>query len=134
MRSCTTITLDAEWFLEDDGIDVLMRGPGQLELLLKHFAPTHLEHTEGLPQGDSRETLRQIAWYCPLDPDGPPDAWSLEFIITWDARPPTPDADGILLEHERLYRLHVGPQITWRLSPEAGERLQAWFASQEEHA
>ena len=36
-RHGSHITLDDEWQLDDDGMDILLLGPGQLEITLKDF-------------------------------------------------------------------------------------------------
>jgi hypothetical protein len=106
------------WTLADDGMDVVLCGPGGLEITLPNFDLTRLSHEEGLSP-ELIGSLRQLMWAYPLG-EGEGD---LHYIVTWD--PKAPDA-------EAQHRLHVGTAVLWQLPETVGTRLQAWFAQVEE--
>jgi len=104
------------WALDDDGVDVLLTGPGGLEITLSGFDVGRLHHDEGLGP-TLAGTLRQLCWSYPLG--------DIEFtyIVTWDMSAPDQAAE---------HRLYVGNAMLWQLSDAVGTRLQAWFAQVEE--
>jgi hypothetical protein len=106
------------WTLDDDGVDVLLCGPGGLEIALSAFDVTRLSHVEGLSPA-LIGSLRQLSWAYPLG-EGESE---LHYIATWDTE--APDA-------EATHRLHVGTLVLWQLPETVGDRLQAWFAQVEE--
>lgn len=120
-----TIDLTRDWWLEDDGQDVLITGPGNLEIALRHFTATKLLHQEGLGP-DVIGTLRQLSWRYPVQTQAEGDfeeVW-LELITTWDSD----QADS-----PQQHVLHAGNHhITWHLPDDVGQRLQGWFARKEE--
>ena len=105
------------WALEDDGDTVLIRGPGNLEIVLWHFTPALLRGGPG-PCNDGI-LLRQEELYYPLDADDrAEDPTGLHLIVTGAA-------GSAPLERE--YWLHVGRHTTWRLPPEAGLAFLAYL-------
>jgi hypothetical protein len=128
-----SLDLGEDWTLVDDGCDVVLLGPGRLEIVLTGFDPRQLTHEEGLGPA-CLGTLRQISWRYPLgsacpwvEPrasSGAPSRDELQLITTWD----TAQADGF-----RHHRLHVGPAISWTLPDGVGTALGDWLARQEEH-
>jgi hypothetical protein len=104
------------WTLDDDGVDVLISGPGGLEITLPAFDVTRLVH-EGALSPVVIGSLRQLGWTYPL---GEID---LQYLATWDTEAP---------HHPAEHRLHVGNAVLWQLPETVGTRLQAWFAQVEE--
>ena len=104
------------WAIDDNGVDVLLRGPGGLEITLPAFDVTRLIHEEGLSPV-TIGSLRQLGWTYPL---GEVD---LQYLVTWDTEAP---------DHTAEHRLHVGNAVLWQLPETVGTRLQAWFAQVEE--
>jgi hypothetical protein len=45
----TFVDLTHDWWLYDDGQNVLLRGPGNLAIALRPFGPALLTHLDGLP-------------------------------------------------------------------------------------
>jgi hypothetical protein len=104
------------WAIDDDGVDVLLTGPGGLEIAFPAFDVARLIHEEGLSPV-TIGSLRQLGWTYPL---GDVD---LQYLATWDTEAP---------DHPAEHRLHVGNAVSWQLPETVGTRLQAWFATVEE--
>src|SRR5262249_36576060 len=111
-----TIDLTNEWWLQDDGIDVLLTGPGNVEIVVPDFDARRLLHEEGLGP-DLLGTLRQLSWTYPLEGS------ELQVVSTWDTTRPA---------HPPRHLLHVGPAVAWVLPDAVGQRLQGWLARCEE--
>lgn len=112
------------WHLTDDGVDVIIEGPGNLEIVLRDFDARQLAHKEGL-EAEVIGTMRQLSWFYPLGRGMPGDieqSW-VELMSTWE--PSMPD-------HPTQHTLHVGNHLLWQLPESTGEKLQAWFARTEE--
>jgi len=119
-----TIHLTNGWFLHDDFEDVLITGPGNLEIVMFSFDVHKLVHTEGLGP-EAIGTLRQLSWRYPLtsSANDPDSEWQM--ISTWDSAAPEVPAQ---------YRMLIGAAVTWQLPEEVGQRLEGWLVRKEEPA
>lgn len=112
------------WDITDDGVDVVLSGPGQLEIVMPRFAVDRLIHEQGLgPEVIGR--LRQMGWTYPLDAPEDDDACAVELslILTWDSTQPDCPVQGML---------YVGTHVTWQVPAAAAQAMGTWFAIQEE--
>ena len=115
-----TLDLSEGWWLEDDGRDVLLTGPGGLEISLPSFAVSRLSHAETMP-ADETGTLREITWSYLLDPEPCPDS-ELRLSSTFDPQQ----------SHAALHVLHLGTHTLWSLPDMVGWRLGGYFAMKQE--
>jgi hypothetical protein len=115
----TLVDLTHDWWLYDDGQDVLLRGPGNLAIALRPFDPALLTHMDGLPHARSG-TRRQLCWryrLAPLGDDAHEEYW-LQLVTTWDSTA----ADDV-----PTHQLHLGTAVVWQLPDEVGQRLHGWL-------
>jgi hypothetical protein len=105
--------MDEQWTLQHDGVDLVIYGPGKLEIVLSDFDPQRTSRSETLPESLLGALLQRACRY-PLEA-----GYELELIST--SNPSTPDTP-------ELHRLHVGTKMTWELPEEFAEQLHDWFA------
>jgi hypothetical protein len=111
------VDLTEGWAVHDDGVDVLITGPGQLEISLLHFDVAQLSYDEPT-EPELLGTLKQLIWRYPLIQPPTPDS-ELQLIITIDAGDDEPVP---------LHMLHIGTRISWALPPTAGWSLSGYFS------
>jgi hypothetical protein len=96
-----------EWMLEYLNTDLVITGPGQLQIVLQEFDPDRLRSDHILPPevlGD----LQQGGWSYELEP-----GVTLQLISTRSRHHPG----------SALHVLHVGRQVSWTLPAEFGAQL-----------
>jgi hypothetical protein len=98
------------WTITEELDDLLICGPGNLEIVLKDFSPMQTLPSNPLPQ-EMLGSLRQREWSYLLEPNV-----ELQLISTRDStNPETPE----------LHMLHIGSRVSWTVPAEFAERLHA---------
>lgn len=96
------------WQCRMDDTDLVITGPGSLELILHDFDRSRVEHHEDLG-AEVLGTLIQRSWRYPIEPG----IW-LELISTEDTGN---------LDSPALHMLHAGTAISWHLPDAFAEDL-----------
>jgi hypothetical protein len=97
------------WELRQEDVDVILRGPGRLEIVFAHFDAAKVERPEGLPPELIGRT-RQQGWAYRLD-----EATTLELISIWEVE----------AEASRQHLLHANTRIVWELPDAIAQALHA---------
>lgn len=111
-----------DWGIDDDGVDVVLYGPGQLEIVMRRFDVGRLTH-EQERDPEILGTLRQIGWTYQLEAPEDGDAGPLELslVLTWDSAQLERPMHGIL---------YVGEHVSWQMPAPTAQALSAWCARQ----
>jgi hypothetical protein len=115
-----TLDLTEGWWLKDDGRDVLLSGPGGLEISMPSFAVRRLSHEE-LP-AHATSMLREITYRYLLDPEPCPDS-ELSLSSTYD--PATQSVTP-------LHVLRLGTHTLWNLPDTVGWLLGGYLGMKQE--
>lgn len=97
---------EKNWTVEEDGGDLLICGPGELEIVLRDFDPAR-SMSGGLPEEMTGELRTSSVNYFIED--------GVEIELVTVA---SPDGDGVT-------KLHVGNYVSWELPAAFGRRLKA---------
>lgn len=101
------------WSIQLDDDTLLIRGPGQLEIVLRHFDARRTARVEGLGRQLLGEDLAQRGWAYRVSPEEPIE---LECISTGH-----PGDQFPAWQHELL----IGTHITWQLPGDFAQELTA---------
>lgn len=112
----TTHELGLGWWIHEKGQDVLISGPGGLEIDLNPFDADKLEFEEGYVLGTIGRLMRR-SWHYPL-PEHEGES-RLSLLLMWAST---------VAGNAELYKMYLGTHISWILIGDTGHKLWQWFS------